>query len=48
MRMQQHRKHPLPMVRAAYGNGISLLAYGEPQDPCPVEGCTGALQFAHW
>ena len=41
MRMQQHRKNPLPVVRAAYGNGIVLLAHGEPHDPCPVESCGG-------
>ena len=47
MGMQQHRKHPLPVVCAAYGNGIFLLAHGEPHDPCPVEGCVGELRFAH-
>ena len=44
MGMQQHRKNPLPVVRAAYGNGIFLLAHGEPHDPCPVEGCAGELR----
>ena len=47
MRMQQHRKNPLPVVRAAYGNGIVLLAHGEPHDPCPVESCAGELRFVH-
>ena len=47
MGMQQHRKNPRPVVRAAYSNGIFLLAHGEPHDPCPVEGCAGELRFAH-
>ena len=38
---QQRRKNPLPVVRAAQGNGIFLLDHGEPHDPCPVEGCAG-------
>ena len=45
--MQQHRKNPLPMVRAADSNGIFLLVHGEPHDPCPVESCAGALRFVH-
>ena len=36
---QQHRKNPPPVVREAQGNGIYLLAHGEPHDPCPVAGC---------
>ena len=47
MGMQQHRKHPLPVVRAAHGHGIFLLAHGEPHDPCPVPGCRGTLRFLH-
>jgi hypothetical protein len=47
MGVQQRRKNPLPVVRAAYGYGIFLLAHGEPHDPCPVEGCVGARRFAH-
>ena len=47
MGVQQHRKNPLPVVRAADGHGIFLLEHGEPHDPCPVEGCAGALRFAH-
>jgi len=47
MGIQQHRKHPLPVVRAADGHGIFLLEHGEPHDPCPVEGCAGTLRFAH-
>jgi hypothetical protein len=47
MGLQQRRKHPLPVVRAAQGNGIFLLAHGEPQDPCPVPGCRGPLRFLH-
>jgi hypothetical protein len=47
MGVQQHRKHPLPVVRAADGHGIFLLEHGEPHDPCPVEGCAGTLRFAH-
>jgi hypothetical protein len=30
MGVQQRRKHPLPVVRAAQGNGLFLLAHGEP------------------
>jgi hypothetical protein len=44
---QQHRKNPLPAVREAQGNGIYLLAHGEPHDPCPVVGCGGTLLFLH-
>jgi hypothetical protein len=47
MGIQQHRKNPLPVVRAAQGHGIFLLAHGEPQDPCPVPGCSGTLRFLH-
>jgi hypothetical protein len=41
------RKIPLPMVCEDQGNGIFLLAYGEPHDPCPVLGCRGTLRFLH-
>ena len=44
---QQHRKNPPPAVREAQGNGIYLLAHGEPHDPCPVAGCGGTLLFLH-
>jgi hypothetical protein len=44
---QQHRKNPLPVVREDQGNGIVLIAHGEPHDPCPVPGCTGTLLFLH-
>jgi hypothetical protein len=47
MGMQQHRNNPLPVVRAAHGHGIFLLAHGEPHDPCPVPGCRGTLRFLH-
>jgi len=47
MRVQQRRKNPLPMVRAAQGNGICILEHGEPQDPCPVPRCRGILLFLH-
>jgi hypothetical protein len=47
MGIQQHRKHPLPVVRAAHGHGIFLLAHRKPQDPCPVPGCRGTLLFLH-
>jgi hypothetical protein len=47
MGMQQHRKHPLPVVRAAHGDGIFLLAHGELQALCPVPGCRGTLRFLH-
>ena len=45
---QPRRKNPPPVVREALGHGLSLLADGEPHDPCPVTGgggpcasCTG-------
>jgi hypothetical protein len=44
---QQRRKNPPPVVRTDQGNGIFLLAHGEPQDPCPVAGCQGTLLFLH-
>ena len=47
MGIQQRRKNPLPVVRAAQGNGICLLEHGEPHDPCPVPGCRGTLRFLH-
>ena len=47
MGVQQRRKNPLPVVRAAHGNGLFLLAHGEPHDPCPVPGCGGTLLFLH-
>ena len=45
--LQQCRKHPPPAVREAQGNGLYLLAHGEPHDPCPVAGCNGTLLFLH-
>jgi hypothetical protein len=47
MGMQQHRKNPLPVVRAVHCHGIFLLEHGEPHDPCPVPGCRGTLRFLH-
>jgi hypothetical protein len=47
MGMQQHRKNPLPVVRAVHGHGIFLLEHGEPHDSCPVPGCRGTLRFLH-
>jgi hypothetical protein len=47
MSVQQHRKQPLPVVREAQGQGLFLLAHGEPHDPCPVAGCRGTLLFLH-
>jgi hypothetical protein len=47
MSVQQRRTHPLPTVRAAQGQGLFLLADGEPHDPCPVAGCRGTLLFLH-
>jgi hypothetical protein len=47
MGMPQRRKNPLPVVRAAQGDGIFLLAHGEPQNPCPVPGYRGTLRFLH-
>ena len=44
---QQRRKTPPPVVRAEQGNGVFLLAHGEPHDPCPVPGCRGTLLFLH-
>ena len=44
---QQRRKNPPPMVREEQGHGVVLLAHGEPQDACPVEGCAGTLRFVH-
>ena len=44
---QQRRKNPLPVVREAQGNGLYLLAHGEPHNPCPVAGCGGTLRFLH-
>ena len=48
MGMQQHRKHPLPVVRAVHGHGIFLLEHGEPTIPvrspaagAPSASCTG-------
>jgi hypothetical protein len=46
-RLQQRRKNPPPAVCEAQGDGIVLLAHGEPQDPCPVPGCRGTLRFLH-
>ena len=40
-------KIPPLQVREAQGNGIYLLAHGEPHDPCPVAGCGGTLLFLH-
>ena len=45
--MHQRRTHPLPVVREDQGQGIFLLAYGAPHDPCPVVGCRGTLLFLH-
>ena len=47
MSVQQHRQQPLPVVREAQGQGLFLLAHGEPHDPCPVAGCRGTLRFLH-
>jgi hypothetical protein len=44
---QSRRKNPSPVVREAQGNGLYLLAHGEPHDPCPVAGCRGTLCFLH-
>ena len=45
MRVQQRQKHPLPVVQEEQGQGLFLLAHGEPHDPCPVAGCRGTLLF---
>ena len=45
--LQQRRYNPLPVVCEAQGDGIFLLAHGDPQDPCPVPGCRGTLRFLH-
>ena len=44
---QQHRKNPPPTVLEEQGHGVVLIAHGEPQDACPVAGCTGTLRFVH-
>jgi hypothetical protein len=44
---QQRRKNPPPTVREAQGEGVVLLAHGEPHDACPVDGCAGTLRFVH-
>ena len=41
-------KKSAPAGRETQGNGIYLLAHGEPHDPCPVAGCGGTLRFLHW
>ena len=45
--LQQRRQNPPPVVYEAQGHGIVLLAHGDPQDPCPVPGCSGTLRFLH-
>ena len=47
MRVQPRRKPPLPTVREEQGQGLFLLAHGEPHDPCPVAGGRGTLLFLH-
>jgi hypothetical protein len=44
---QQRRNNPPPTVLEARGHGVVLIAHGEPQDACPVDGCAGGLRFAH-
>jgi hypothetical protein len=47
-REPQHiRKNPKPTVYEEQGHGVVLIAHGEPQDACPVEGCAGVLRFLH-
>jgi hypothetical protein len=45
--LQQRRKNPKPTVSTEYGNGVVLIAHGEPGDACPVAGCAGVLRFSH-
>jgi len=42
------KKNPMPAVCEDQGNGIFLIAHGEPHDPCPVPGCSGPLLFGQW
>jgi hypothetical protein len=41
------RKNPPPTILEEQGQGVVLIAYGEPQDACPVDGYAGVLRFAH-
>ena len=36
MRPEHRRKNPPPTILEEQGEGVVLLAYGEPHDPCPV------------
>ena len=44
---QHSRKNPEPTVLEEKGEGVVLIAHGEPHDQCPVAGCDGGLRFAH-
>jgi hypothetical protein len=45
--LPQRRKNPKPPVSQEYGNGVVLIAHGEPGDAGPVAGCAGGLRFSH-
>jgi hypothetical protein len=47
VRPKHRRKNPPPTILEEQGEGIVLLADGEPHDPCPVAGCRGTLRFLH-
>jgi hypothetical protein len=47
VKLEHRRKNPLPTIRAELGEGVVLLADGDPHDPCPVAGCRGTLRFLH-
>jgi len=47
VRPEHRRKNPPPTVLEEQGEGVVLLADGEPHDPCPVAGCHGTLRFLH-
>src|SRR5918999_2801045 len=47
MRPAHRRTNPPPTIREAQGEGVVLLAHGEPHDPCPVASCRGSLLFLH-
>jgi hypothetical protein len=44
---KHRRKNALPTIVAEQGEGVVLLANGDPHDPCPVPGCGGTLRFLH-
>ena len=48
LRGPEHRRtNSAPTVLEDKGEGVVLIAHGEPHDPCPVAGCPGTLLFLH-